>query len=45
VGVYASSYYLADGGTALLILPLLAAVQPLVMHGGQRAGRRMFNGR
>jgi len=38
VGVYASSYYLADGGTALLILPLLAAVQPLVMHGWS-AGR------
>ncbi|MFC2083286.1 polysaccharide biosynthesis C-terminal domain-containing protein, partial [Candidatus Bipolaricaulota bacterium] len=32
VGVYSSSYYLADGGTALLMLPLLAAVRPLIMQ-------------
>ncbi len=32
VGIYASSYYLADGGTALLMMPLLAAAKPLIMH-------------
>jgi len=38
VGIYASNYYLADGGTALLMLPLLAAVKPLVMHGWAAGG-------
>lgn len=32
VGIYSSNYYLADGGAALLVLPLLAAVRPLIMQ-------------
>ena len=38
VGIYSSNYYLADGGAALLAMPLLAAVKPLIMHASS-AGR------
>ena len=37
VGIYASNYYLAEGGTALLMASILAAAKPRIMHGAMEA--------
>ncbi len=44
VGIYASNYFLADGGAGLLLLPLLAATAPLAIHAWARDGAERTQG-